>query len=236
MTVDYATADETAEEGEDYTATNGTLTFASGQTSKTITVPIVDDNIEDNGETFTITLSNPTGGAGIVDSEAFGTIQNTEDDVEIPEVTALTAAFQSVPSGHDGDDDAFDVRILFDAPICPGSWTSVRDAITVTNGTHTKTHRVDGRSDLWNIGVEATSDADVTVNLRRKRCMRGNRSLVHKRLKTVRKRNLHSDRRTRRRRGDNRHGTHRHRSRGHARQRTTGSTAFHVQGYGSASI
>ena len=164
VTVDYATADETAEEGEDYTATSGTLTFARGQTSKTITVPIEDDSIEDNGETFTVTLSNPTGGAGIVDGEAFGTIQNTEDEVEIPEVTALTAAFQNVPSEHDGEDDAFDVRILFDAALS-GSWTSVRDAITVTNGTHTKTHRVDGRSDLWNIGVEATSDADVTIAL-----------------------------------------------------------------------
>ena len=164
VTVDYATADETAEEGEDYTATSGTLTFARGETSKTITVPIEDDSIEDNGETFTVTLSNPTGGAGIVDGEAFGTIQNTEDEVEIPEVTALTAAFQNVPSEHDGEDDAFDVRILFDAALS-GSWTSVRDAITVTNGTHTKTHRVDGRSDLWNIGVEATSDADVTVSL-----------------------------------------------------------------------
>ena len=76
----------------------------------------------------------------------------------------LTASFQNVPASHAGENDAFDVRILFDAALA-GSWTNVRDAITVTNGTHTQTNRVDGRSDLWNIGVEPTSNADVTVRL-----------------------------------------------------------------------
>ena len=159
VTVDYATADGTATQPGDYTATSGTLTFTAGQTTKTIEVRIVDDDMEDDGETLTVTLSNATG-ASIEDGNATGTISNTEEET----TNALTAAYQNVPSEHDGEDDAFDVRILFDAALS-GSWTSVRDAISVTNGTHTKTHRVDGRSDLWNIGVEATSDADVTVTL-----------------------------------------------------------------------
>ena len=159
VTVDYATADGTATQPSDYTATSGTLTFTAGQTTKTIEVPIVDDDMEDDGETLTVTLSNPSG-AVIEDGNATGTISNTEEET----TNALTAAFQNVPSEHDGEDHAFDIRILFDAALS-GSWTSVRDAIRVTNGTHTKTHRVDGRSDLWNIGVEATSDADVTVTL-----------------------------------------------------------------------
>ena len=41
VTVDYATADNTATAGVDYTATSGTLTFTPGQTSKTVVVPIL---------------------------------------------------------------------------------------------------------------------------------------------------------------------------------------------------
>jgi len=63
-TVDYATSDGTATAGSDYTATSGTLTFAPGQLSKTISIPIIDDRVFENGlESFTITLSNAGGGA-----------------------------------------------------------------------------------------------------------------------------------------------------------------------------
>ena len=63
VTVDYATRDQVgaAKAGEDYTATSGTLTFTAGQTSKTITVPITDDDIYENNESFFVDLSNPTG-------------------------------------------------------------------------------------------------------------------------------------------------------------------------------
>ena len=62
VTVDYATRDSFAKAGEDYTATSGTLTFTAGQTSKTITVPITDDDVYENGlKVFFVDLSNPTG-------------------------------------------------------------------------------------------------------------------------------------------------------------------------------
>ena len=61
VTVDYATRDSFAKAGEDYTATSGTLTFAAGQTSKTFTVPITDDDVYENNEAFFVDLSNPTG-------------------------------------------------------------------------------------------------------------------------------------------------------------------------------
>ena len=48
ITVDYETRQGIAQEGEDYTATSGTLTFAPLQTSKTISVPIIDDNVYEN--------------------------------------------------------------------------------------------------------------------------------------------------------------------------------------------
>ena len=66
VTVDFATSDlgnisTHATAGEDYTASSGTLTFTSGQTSKTITVPILDDTDYEQTERFRVTLSNTTG-------------------------------------------------------------------------------------------------------------------------------------------------------------------------------
>ena len=80
VTVNYATADGTAVAGEDYTATSGTLTFAPGETEKTVAVTIVDDTVEDSEETFRLVLSDPSG-ATLADSEAVGTILNTETTV-----------------------------------------------------------------------------------------------------------------------------------------------------------
>ena len=77
VTVDYATADGTATAGEDYTATSGTLTFAAGETTKTVNVPVLDDAVDEGSETFTFRLSNAAG-AHIADGEATGTITNDD--------------------------------------------------------------------------------------------------------------------------------------------------------------
>ena len=61
VSVDYATIDGTATAGEDYTATSGALTFAPGTTKKTVTVPILDDAVDEGKEKFTLRLSNPQG-------------------------------------------------------------------------------------------------------------------------------------------------------------------------------
>ena len=77
VTVEYATSDGTATAGDDYTDTSGTLTFTAGETSKTVQVPIINDSVEDSGETLTLTLSNASG-ADIGDGQAIGTIHNKE--------------------------------------------------------------------------------------------------------------------------------------------------------------
>ena len=77
VTVDYATSDGTAVAGEDYTATSGALTFAAGETSKTVSVPVLDDAHDEGRETFRFSLSNAQG-AVIADGEAVGTIVNTD--------------------------------------------------------------------------------------------------------------------------------------------------------------
>ena len=78
LTVDYATSDGTAIAGEDYSTTSGTLAFAAGDTSKTIEAPVLEDAIDDDGETVILTLSNVSGGnAYLADATATGTIHNT---------------------------------------------------------------------------------------------------------------------------------------------------------------
>ncbi len=70
--VDYVTSDSSglndcsnltgmASSRCDYATSIGTLRFAAGESTKTIYIPIIDDNIADGNETFTITLSNPSG-------------------------------------------------------------------------------------------------------------------------------------------------------------------------------
>ena len=77
VTVDWATADGTATAGSDYTADSGTLNFAPDETSKTVAVAVLDDSHDEGNETLTVTLSNPSG-AYLADSEATGTIENTD--------------------------------------------------------------------------------------------------------------------------------------------------------------
>jgi hypothetical protein len=73
VTVNYATADGTAIAGTDYQAANGTLTFAPGQTSQTITVNAIGNPLYDPTKTFTVNLSSPSG-AGIAQGQGTGTI------------------------------------------------------------------------------------------------------------------------------------------------------------------
>ncbi len=65
VTVDYGTADGTARAGLDYAPTFGTLVFQEGETSKTISIPILNDNIIEGPETLGVGLGNPTGGAAL---------------------------------------------------------------------------------------------------------------------------------------------------------------------------
>lgn len=69
ITVDFATADDTATSGSDYVNTTGTVTFNPGETQKTTTITIKDDLIDEVQETFFVNLSNPVN-ATIADGQA----------------------------------------------------------------------------------------------------------------------------------------------------------------------
>ena len=94
VTVDYATADGSAQAGVDYTAASGTLTFQAGESSKTIEVAVLDDAHDEGEETLTLTLSNPSPGR-LTDGEATGTIKNHD-----PLPRALLARFGRTAAVH----------------------------------------------------------------------------------------------------------------------------------------
>ena len=160
VTVDYGTRDGTATAGSDYTETSGTLTFAPGEDEQTVSVPITDDAVEDDGETFTLMLSNASRGVGFADNEATGTIRNSETTAR-PD---LTAAFQGMPAEHDGE-SAFTFRVAFSEDIGISFRSLREDAFTVTGGRVTRGTRVDGRRDLFEMTVEPDGDGDVTIEL-----------------------------------------------------------------------
>ena len=77
VTVDYRTRNGTAIAGQDFTATSGTVTFAAGETGKTVTVPVLDDVHDEGSETMKLKLANASGGQ-LTDRKAIGTITNSD--------------------------------------------------------------------------------------------------------------------------------------------------------------
>lgn len=77
VTVDYAAQDITATAGSDYVATAGTITFAPGETEKTVSVTVLADALAEADETMSLVLSNPQGGILDAETMATGTIHDS---------------------------------------------------------------------------------------------------------------------------------------------------------------
>jgi len=77
VSVDYALTENSATSGIDYTDASGTLIIPAGSSSAAIPVSLIPDDIIENDETFSITLSNPSSG-NIAQANAVGTILNDD--------------------------------------------------------------------------------------------------------------------------------------------------------------
>jgi len=138
VTVDYATNDGlgTALAGEDYVSTSGTLTFADGEASKTISVPLIDDALEDDGETFHVELTGVGG---------------TDVELGVPTSTAVTI----------DDDDTVDAWIQFDAAsFAAGEGSAAATIRVVRTGNLSRIVTVDYATDP---GGSATAGSDYTA-------------------------------------------------------------------------
>jgi hypothetical protein len=89
-TVEFSTSDGTAKETSDYITALGAVRFAAGETTKTITILVIDDGFAEGNETLNLTLSNPSGAEvgspgvlslTIVDNDASAAATNPLNDV-----------------------------------------------------------------------------------------------------------------------------------------------------------
>ena len=134
VTVDYGVdASSTATADTDFTDLSGTLTFAVGETSKTITVSVTGDAVDEPDETVVLKLSNASN-AAIGTATATGTI--TDDD----EPSLSIAASAAVTEGDSGSTD-----MVFTITLAPAS----DQEVTVEYGVDT-------------IASTATADTDFT--------------------------------------------------------------------------
>jgi hypothetical protein len=125
VTVDFATADDTATDGPDYAGYSGTATIAAGSTSTTVDVPIVDDGVAEDDETFTLELSNEDGGS-IGDPSGVGTITDDEAD---PDVSIADADVLEGDSGA--------AQLEFDVTLTNDSASDISVSYATTDGTAT---------------------------------------------------------------------------------------------------
>jgi Leucine-rich repeat (LRR) protein/ribosomal protein L35AE/L33A len=119
VSVDYATSDDSATAGSDYTETSGTLDWANGDIAdKTFTISIIDDDDSENNETLIVSLNNPVGAVlgspdtavlTIKDDEA--PVTNCAEVTKIPveECEALVALYESTDGGHWTDNTKWNV-------------------------------------------------------------------------------------------------------------------------------
>lgn len=143
ITVAYATANDTATVGIDFTSTSGILTFAPGETSKAITVPVIGDRLAESNETFVVNLNSPTN-ATIADGQGVGTILDDEPRVSISDLSKKEGN-----SGLTTFAFTIDLSVPYDVPVTIGYSTA--------NGTATAGGDYQAASGTLTIPVGQTS-------------------------------------------------------------------------------
>ena len=164
VSVDYATLDDTAQAGSDYTSISGTISFAAGETHKTINIPIVGDKMVEANETLRLSLSNPNG-IVLSGSEAVATLLN--DDQPFLSIVGI-----SLDEGNAGTKDAtvtvnlsgaFDKPISVDYATADGTATAGSD---YTKKTGSLTFNPGETSKTINVTVLGDSLAETHETLR----------------------------------------------------------------------
>lgn len=121
VTVDYATADGTATAGADYDAKSGTLTFAPGETTKTIDVVVHGDAAAETNETFSVNLTNAHN-AAIGDESAFAILEDEDRAADLAlslDLSELGSGRVSVKMTNEGPNVATNIRLT--STVTPGS-------------------------------------------------------------------------------------------------------------------
>ena len=156
VSVDWTTNAGTATAGADYVMANGSRTFAPGETSKTVDVTVNGDTLDEDDETFTVSLSSPTN-ATIADGSGLGTI--TDDDAS-PELSigdasvtegnvgTTTIGFTVTLSAASGRSVTVHWATVDDDAVSPSDYVAASGDLTYTAGQTSKTVSVTVKGDL----------------------------------------------------------------------------------------
>lgn len=125
VTVNYATANGTATAGSDYTGLSGTVSFAPGETVKTIAIAVTGDTMFEANETFAVNLSGASANARLQTASATGTIVN--DDQQVVRTLAISSVSATESSG----------TFVFTVTLSQAVATSVSVRFATANGTAT---------------------------------------------------------------------------------------------------
>lgn len=155
ITVDYATADSSAAAGQDYAAKSGTLTFNPGSMNESITISLVDDQLDEGAENLIVELKNP-GNATISDGVGVGQIQDDDDSpflsiddviVQEPETNTTSMLFTVSLSKPSGRDISFAYASFDSTATSPDDYMSISDSKTILAGDTTASIMVIVESD-----------------------------------------------------------------------------------------
>jgi hypothetical protein len=182
VTVNYATANGTATAPADYTAASGgTLTFNPGITSRTITIPVIGDTVDEPNETFVVNLSGAVN-ATIADAQGTGTITDNDatpslriNNVSVTEGntgTIVNASFTVTLSAA----SAQTVNVTYGtsdvSAVAGQDYTAVSGTLTFSPGTTTQTvvvpvlgDALDEANETYNVNLSAPVNATISDNL-----------------------------------------------------------------------
>ncbi|HEX8286252.1 MAG TPA: Calx-beta domain-containing protein [Pyrinomonadaceae bacterium] len=177
VTVNYATADNSATQPADYAAASGTLTFNPGDTLKTVTVAVAGDTTDEANETFFVNLSTPAN-ATVGDGQGTGTINDDDGapslsvgDVTVTEGNASTTAatFTVTLLPASGQTVTVNYATADGTATALSDYTAVSNSLTFTPGQTSKTVTVNVNGDTTgeaheNFFLNLSSPSNATIS------------------------------------------------------------------------
>jgi hypothetical protein len=173
VTVDYATQDDTAIAGEDYTAASNTLSWADGEDgAKVLYVTILPDSPSgEEPEDFLVNLSNATGGASIGTDTTTVTITTTEpiggaslaivmdrsQSLTLSELEDEKAACIQAINALDSDDEAAFFTLDEDTTLIQDFTTNKTSLINAVNSQNTLVFGTDLMDAIWDAAIALSS-------------------------------------------------------------------------------
>ncbi len=149
LSVQYATADGTAQAGVDYVATSGTLIFTNGIATNTFVVPLILNSLVTGDKSFTINLLNPTApGKLVAPSVQTVTILNNNTGFRFSQPTyvinkdGVAATITVLRTGYTNNTATVDFIATNGTAISPNNYVATNGTLLFTNGVTSQTFTI----------------------------------------------------------------------------------------------